>query len=147
MQKYYAQDDENILKATDKRQTAVFQKNLQEILTPFRERFEQNILVVSSLREKDDQKALVDFFEQNLKNCGLYFLQPKDAGQFVCVENFSGVKFDLKDTAALSDFVKNYKIAGIFVENPLNFGDNLSLISGWLKTCELPMKVFAQKTK
>ena len=147
MQKNYPQaDDEKARKITGKESLDVFKKNLQEILAQVRQKFAQNILIISSIREKDEQKVLENFFEQSLKNCALYFLQPKDAGQFVCVENFSGVILDLKDTAALSDFVKNYNIAGIFVEKSLNFGDNLSVIVEWLKTCGLPIKVFAQRT-
>ena len=143
LQKYSAQDDTEFRKATGKKNSAAFQKSLREILAPLRQKFAQNLLVVSSLRERAEQKNLESFFEQNTQNCGLYFLQPKDA--FVCAENFSGSRTDLKDAAALTNFVKQYNIGGVCVEKPLNFGDGFSAIVEWLKTCGLPVKLFAPK--
>ena len=145
MQKYHAQDDEEIRKDTAKRNGASFRKSLQEILAPIRQQFSQNVLVVSSIRERESQKILEHFFEQNLKNCGVYFLQPKDEGQFTCVENFSGAKINLKELTALSDFIKKYNIAEVFVEKPLNFGESSTVIVDWLKNCGLPAKLFQAK--
>ncbi len=143
MQKYYAQDDAEIRKATAKKNRVAFIRKLRAVLAPLRQNFAQNLLVVSSLREGAEQKNLESFFEQNTQDCGLYFLQPKDA--FVCAENFSGVVTDLKDGAALTDFVKQYNIGGVCVEKPLNFGESFSAIVEWLKTCGLPVKLFAPK--
>ena len=147
MQKYYAQDDTEFRKVTGKKSGAVFQKNLKSILSQVRENFAQNILIISSLRKNDEQKELMNFFEQGIKNVGLYFLQPKDEGHFTCTEKFSGVVSDLKDAAELTDFVKQFNIASVYVEKPLNFGENFSAIAEWLKTCGLPAKLFAQKKK
>lgn len=145
MQKYHAQDDEEIRKNTNKRNGASFRKNLQEILAPIRQQFSQNVLVVSSIREREGQKILEHFFEQNLKNCSVYFLQPKDESKFTCVENFSGAKINLKELTALSDFIKKYNIAEVFVEKPLNFGESSTVIVDWLKNCGLPAKLFQAK--
>ena len=104
-------------------------------------------MIAASLREKTDQEYLANLFEQRFKNFGIYILQPKDEGQFICTENFSGVNFDLKDSAALTDFVKKYNIKMVFAEKPLNFGESSSLMIDWLKTCGLPVKLFAQRKK
>ncbi|MBR4643391.1 MAG: Coenzyme F420 hydrogenase/dehydrogenase, beta subunit C-terminal domain [Selenomonadaceae bacterium] len=146
MQKYYSQDDEKTTKEKNKQQGALYKKNLQEILSPIRQQFAQNVLIVASVRDNDGQKLLVKFFEHNLKNCNVYFLQPKDEGQFVCKENFSGFNFDLKDTVALTDFIKKYNLEGIFVEKPLDFGESSTVIVDWLKNCGLPVKLFKVKT-
>ena len=146
MKKYYDQDNEEFRKDTGKRNAASFKKNLQDILSQVRQQFVQNALVVSSVRDKDGQEFLVNFFEQSiLKTWGLYFLQPKDDGIFSCTENFSGSKLDLRDTAALNDFVKKCNIRGIFVERPLNFGELSNSIVEWLKACNLPIQFFAPK--
>ena len=142
----YNEDDETLSKETGKRNSVAFKKKFAEILTQVRQKFAQNILVVSSVREDEEHKKLEGFFEQGLKNCVKYFLRPKEEGQFVCTENFSGVKFDLQDIAALTDFVKQYNMTAVCVEKPLNFGDASSAIVEWLKTCGLPVKLFAQKT-
>lgn len=141
----YNEDDEVLRKETDKENSAAFKKKYSEILTQVRKKFVQNILVISSVREDAEQKNLISFFEQSMKNSNSYFLKPKEEGQFVCTENFSGVKFDLQDTAALSDFVKQYNISGICVEKPLKLGDHFSSIVEWLKVCGLSVKFFAQK--
>ena len=145
MQYYYNQDDTEIRKETGKKIGVAFLKNLEAILAPIRQKSTKNILVVSSLRDKDEQELLMNFFKQNTDNCSLYFLQPKGNGQFVYTENFSGTQFELKDANALSDFVTKYKIASVFLEKPLKFGENTSVIAGWLKACGLPLKLFAQK--
>ena len=146
MQKYF-EDDEKILKETGKKNDAAFKKKFSDVLAQLKKNFAQNILVVSSAREGTEQKNLEKFFEDGLTSCAVYFLQPTGYGQLVCTENFSDEKFDLKDTAALTDFAKQYKISAVCVEKPLNFGDDSSAIIDWLKTCDLPVKLFAQKTK
>ena len=146
MKKYRAQNDEDIKKESNKKQEALYEKNLQEILSSVRRQAAQNVLVVSSVRDNDGQKLLKDFFEHNLKNCGMYFLQPKEDGQFVCTEIFSDAEFNFKDTAELTLFVKKNNLSGIFVEKPLNFGESFALIVDWLKTCGLPVKLFRAKT-
>ncbi|MBR0260478.1 MAG: Coenzyme F420 hydrogenase/dehydrogenase, beta subunit C-terminal domain [Selenomonadaceae bacterium] len=145
MRQYYIQGDEEIRKIRNKNNGALFKKMFQEILSPMRKQFSQNALIVSSVRDKSGQEFLATFFEQNLENCGFYFLQPRDNGKFLCTENFSGFKFELKDNDALSGFVKKYNITGIFVEKPLDFGELSPLIIEWLKTCGLPVQLFAQK--
>ena len=146
MQKYFVQDDAEFRKEVVKKTSAAFQKNLLEILTPLRQNFPKKFLVVSSVRDADAQDFLTNFFVENIKKCAFYFLQPKDSGQFICRENFSGAIFDLKTAEALTEFVKNYNLTRVYVEKPLNFGDNTAAINEWLKTCELPVKLFAQKT-
>ena len=146
LQKYY-EDDETVAKENAKRKGSAFKKYFLDIVAQVRQKFAQNILVVSSVREGDRQKELEIFFAQGLKNCGLYFLQPTEAGQLVCTESFSGVKIDLKDSNDLSEFAKQYKITAVCVEKPLKLGDNSSVIVGWLKTCGLPIKLFAPKEK
>ena len=147
IQKYFAQDDEEIRKDTGKRSGAAFWKNLREILNPVRQQFAQSVLVIASVRKRDEQKVLSKFFEQNLKDCNVFFLQPKGDGQFVCSENFSGFKSDLKDVAALTDFVKKYDLKAIFVEKPLKFGKAFASTADWIKSSGLPVRFFAQKTK
>ena len=147
IQKYYAQDSEEIRKDTGKRSGAAFWKSLREILTPIRQQFAQSVLVIASVRKRDEQKVLSKFFEQNLKDCNVFFLQPKGDGQFVCSENFSGFKSDLKDVAALTDFVKKYDLKAIFVEKPLKFGKAFASTADWIKSSGLPVRFFAQKTK
>jgi len=146
MQKFYA-DDEAARKETGKKNAAVFRNKLSAILATVRQKFAQNILVVSSVRDEAEQKNLALFFEQGLKNCNLLFLQPKEEGQLVCTENFSGFKLDLQNVDALTDFVKQYNVAAVCVEKPLNFGDGSSAIVNWIENCGLPIKLFAQKAK
>lgn len=143
MQKYYSQEDAEIIKDTNKRNGALFIKSLREILLPIRQHFEQKVLIVPFVRDKDEQKNLVNYFEKNLKNFGLYFLEPKEDGQLVCTENFSGVKFVFKNHNELSDFVKKYNLTEIFVEGSPVLEGNISLIAEWLKTCNLPIKFFS----
>ena len=146
MQKYFVQDDTEFRKEVIKKTGAAYQKNLPEILTPIRQKFPKKFLVVSSVRDGDAQDFLTNFFVKNIKKCAFYFLQPRDGGQFICRENFSGTTFDLKTVDALTEFVKNYNLTRVYVEKPLNFGDNTAAITEWLKTCALPVKLFAQKT-
>ena len=147
MKKYYDKDDREFTKERSDKQRDLYEENLQEILSSVRRQFEQNVLVVASVRNNEEQKLLSDFFDKNFKNCGVYLLQPKDEGQLVCTEKFSGIKFDLKDAAELTDFVKNYNLTEIFVEKPLDdFGESMSLIIDWLNDCGLPVKDFSAKT-
>ena len=146
MQKYF-EDDEVAVKETAKKNGAAFRKKFSDVLAQVKKNFAQNILVVSSAREGAEQKNLEKFFEDGLTNCAVYFLRPTGDGQFVCTENFSGAKSDLQNISALTDFVNRYKINAVCVEKPLNFGDDSSAMIDWLKTCGLPVKLFAQKKK
>ncbi len=145
MQKYFAQNDAEFFKESSKKTGAVFQKNLQTILDPIRQNFPKKFLVVSSVRDKDAQENLVNFFEQSIKKCAFYFLQPGENGQFIFRENFSGANFEVKKISALNDFVNKFGITKVCVEKPLNLGDNTAAVIKWLKTCGLPIKLFVQK--
>ena len=145
MQKYFAQDDAEFFKESSKKTGAVFQKNLKAILDPIRQKFPKKILVVSSVRDKDAQEFLANFFEQNMKKCAFYFLELKEDGKLNFRENFSGANFELKEIDALSDFVKRFGVTKVFVEKPLNLGDKTAAVNEWLKVCGLPTKLFVQK--
>lgn len=147
MKKYFTEDDTEFRKEVSKKVSAGLQKNFREILASVRQKFKNRILVVSSIRDKEGQEFLMKFFEQSVKDSIVYYLQPKDAEKFLCTESFSGAKFELKDTAALTNFLTDYDIKLVCVEKPLNFGNNSPTVVEWLKGCKLPVKLFAQKAQ
>lgn len=143
MEKYYYEDDAEIVKETRKNNRRAFNKNLQAILAPIRQRFEKNILVVVNPVE-DAQKNLENFFEQKFQNCGIYFLTPAEDGQLRCKEIFSSQTFNFKETAELADFAKKFRLTNVFAENPLNW--NSEIFFEWLNTAGLPVMTFGRKT-
>ena len=147
MKKYYNDDKQEYRDETAEKISSTYKKKLKEILVQIRKNFTQNILIVSSICEKSEQKYLNDFFKPDTKPRGSYILQPKGEGQFTCTENFSGAISNLKDTAALSDFVKKNKIKEVFVEEPLDFGDDFPLIDNWIRNCGLPVELFTIGTR
>ena len=154
MEKYFYQDDSELRGEVDKRNYFAFQKCYQELAAQVRQKFERNILVLSSTRDKDEQNALGDFFEQHFPNCGVYLLQSGEEEPLTCTEYFSSFTAELKDNAAtLSDFARRFNVTEIYVENPLrvyierplNF--NLSAVLDWLKSCGLPVRTFSRETE
>lgn len=136
MQKYHAQEDEEILKDTSKRNGAAFGKNIQVLAAQVRKKFEKNILIVGEVPEN---------FEQQFQNCGVYSLSLNAKGKFICTERFSLLTFEQKDTATLSDFVKKFNVTEIFIKEPLEFES--SFVADWLKTCGLPVKTLSPQAK
>ncbi len=142
MEKYFYEDDAEIVKETRKKNRRAFNTNLNAILAPIRQQFEKNILVAVNPVE-DMQKKLEKFFERNFQNCGLYFLTPAEDEQFTCKETFSSQTFTFKDIAALADFAEKFKLTNVCVENPLSWQSQAFL--DWLKGSNLPLQLFTPK--
>ena len=133
----YSQDDEAIRKEIGKD----FRKTYQELLAQIRQQFEKSILVVTAPLNDVEQKKLEDFFEHGFPTSGIYFLTVDEAGQLTCKETFSSSIFKFKDAAELSDFAKNFKIAQVCTENPLNWKSDVFI--NWLTRSGLPIRTFA----
>ena len=143
IEKYYYQDDRKFSKETSQKNQLAYKKILQDILSQIRQQFEKNILVVVNPVE-DMQKKFEKFFEQNFKNCGIYFLSPDKNEQLICKETFSSLTFNFKDGEELSNFAKEFNLSNVYAENPLNWRVNFFL--EWLKGSGLPLQTFSLKS-
>ena len=128
MQKYFAPEDEAIVKERRKQNGAAFSKSFRAIAAQVRKKFDANVLIVAAPAEN---------LEQRFPNRAVYFLYVNDKAKLICKENFSALTFEQKDVAALTDFVKK------FVEEPLKIES--PVVSEWLKTCELPVQTLDAK--
>ena len=142
MRKYF---DYRIQNEMLKKNEAAFEETFDQITAQVRQQFAKNILVVFKPAHNSDRKNLETFFERSFKNCGVYLLEPGKNSTLLCTENFSHITSELKDTAELSNFVKQRNVTEIFVKLPLEFGDSSPAITDWLNNCGLPAKTFAQK--
>lgn len=143
MEKYYYQEDEEILKKIKKQNANSFKKSYRDIAAQIRKNFERNILIVSMTLDDNTKKSLFDYFEQNLPGVNLYVLQRiEDKKKFVCKESFSSINFDVKEEAdALKDFASQFNVTEILIDKESN--SNPPFVTEWLKICGLPVKNFS----
>ncbi|MBE8952423.1 MAG: Coenzyme F420 hydrogenase/dehydrogenase, beta subunit C-terminal domain [Quinella sp. 1Q7] len=142
MEKYFAQDDAELRKEIFLQNRRTFKRSYRAIVASVRQKFTENILVVSPFA--DDAKAfLIDHFSQTIPNGTLYFLRLNDKDELICRENFSTLDLPIKsEVAALNDFAKKYNIVQVVANDPLNL--NAPAVAEWLKVCGLPVQVLAQ---
>ena len=141
MQHFAAQDDSPIRKQVAEKNHYALMQSYQEVAAQIRQKFKRNVLIMTHNFSGGAKIFLDHYIKQHCQNCGVYILQQKVAGQFICTENFSSLTFALKeDPAALMEFVDKFNITEIFVNHMMNF--NLPLIATWLVNCGRPFKFF-----
>ncbi len=134
MQKYFLEDTTEIRKEASRKSSRIYNEIYNAVAAHIRQKFEKNILIVAAPHED---------FEKQFPNCGLYFLYINDKGQLICKENFSSLTFEQKDSAALTDLVKKFNVAEIFVEEPPKIES--PVVTDWLKNCGLLVQTLKSK--
>lgn len=146
MQYFAAQDNSAIRKQVAEKNHHALMQSYQEVVAQIRQKFERNVLILTSISNERELKFLGTQFEQNIPNVGAYLLRPVDNGLLACTENFSSLTFALKDNPAeLTNFARQLKIAAVFVDQATRF--NSPVVVDWLKGCGLPIQTFALPKK
>ena len=142
MKKYLEKDDVNIRQQiSDKTQRALIQ-SYEEIFDYYRKNAERNILVVTPPLDDKAQEFLDGYFEKNLPDCGVYFMQLEGDGQLVCKEKMSTLTFELdEDPDMLTEFAKQFHVTEIFAENKVKY-ESPTLVK-WINHCGLPANIFS----
>ena len=142
MEKYFYQDDETIRNEVLGRERRNFKTKYNAVAEHLRKHFKRNVLVVTSPPDEAAQKSLDNYLVQEFADCGVYLLKFQEPGKLTYTKVFSSLTAELKeDFAALINFVKQFNITEIYVEEPPKFDS--SVVTEWLKTCGLPVRTFS----